>query len=217
MTIAESHAPVSPGEAAPDFTLPAVDRQETVSLADYRGRSPVFLALLVGLWCPFCRRAIAQMGATEGKLKALGVETLGVVATPPDNARLYFKFRPTRMRLAADPELSTHRAYRVPKPVPTPELMDELGALRINPTGELPEPMPVQEAAVALAQIDRYEPTPADQADLERQWPQLKAQFLIDRAGIVRWAKIECSEGLAGLGKFPSQEEILAAARALPR
>jgi hypothetical protein len=32
----------------------------------------------------------------------------------------------------------------------------------------------------------------------------------------VRWANIEASEGLAGLGKFPSRDEILTAARALP-
>ena len=49
MTIPESRPPISPGEPAPDFTLPAVDGEETVSLADYRGRSPVFLALLIGL------------------------------------------------------------------------------------------------------------------------------------------------------------------------
>ena len=52
---------------------------------------------------------------------------------------------------------------------------------------------------------------------MERQWPQLKGQFLIDRDGIVRWANIECAEGMAGLGKFPSDEEILTAARALRR
>lgn len=221
MMMTESRPPVSPGEPAPDFTLPAVDRvdrKETVSLADYRGRSPVFLALFVGLWCPFCRRAIAQMGATDGKLKALGVETLGIVATPSENARLYFKFRPTRLRLAADPELTTHRAYGVPRPAPTPELMQEIASVRINPTGELPEPLPIAEAAAALDQADRYTPTETDQADLERQWPQLKGQFLIDRDGVVRWASIECAtEGLAGVGKFPSEEEILTAARALPR
>ena len=121
----ETRPPVAPGEPAPNFSLPAVDGKETVSLADYRGRSPVLLALFIGLWCPFCRRQIAQMGATEGKLKALGVETLGVVATPAENARLYFKFRPTRVRLAADPELVTHRAYGLPKPAATPELMAE--------------------------------------------------------------------------------------------
>jgi peroxiredoxin len=217
MTMAETRPPVVPGELAPDFTLPAVDRNETVSLADYRGRSPVLLALLIGLWCPFCRRQIAQMGGAEGKLKALGVETLAVVATPPENARLYFKFRPTRLRLAADPELSTHRAYGLPKPAPTPEFMQALGSIKINPTGELPEALPVTEAAMAVGRLDGYTETPTDRADLDRQWPQLKGQFLIDRDGIVRWANIECAtEGLAGMGKFPSEETILSAVRALP-
>jgi peroxiredoxin len=213
----ESRPPVAPGEPAPDFTLPAVDRNEMVSLANYRGRSPVFLALFVGLWCPFCRRHIAQMGKTEGKLKEVGVETLGIVATPAENARLYFKYRPTRIRLAADPELVTHRAYGLPRPEPTPEMMQEMGSLRVNPTGDLPEPLPVQEAAMALTKMDGYGNTETDQADLNRQWPQLKGQFLIDRDGIVRWANIECAEGLAGIGRIPSDEEILAAARTLPR
>jgi len=212
----ESRPPVAPGEPAPDFTLPAVDRNEMVSLANYRGRSPVFLALFVGLWCPFCRRHIAQMGKTEGKLKEVGVETLGIVATPAENARLYFKYRPTRIRLAADPELVTHRAYGLPKPVATPELMEAMGSVRINPTGELPEPLPIPEAAVAIARMDGYANTDTDQADLTRQWPQLKGQFLIDRDGIVRWANIECAEGLAEIGKFPSDEEILTAVRSLP-
>ena len=218
MTTVESRPPVTPGEPAPDFTLAAVNRNETVSLADYRGRSPVFLALFIGLWCPFCRRAIAQMGATEGKLKALGVETLGVVATPPENAQLYFKFRPTRLRLAADPELVTHRAYGLPKPAPTPEMMQQMGSVRINPTGELPEPLPIPEAAAAIGRLDGYAGTETDSADMQQQWPQLRGQFLIDRDGIVRWANVECAaEGLAGIGKFPSEEQILTAARALRR
>lgn len=218
MTIAESRPPISPGEPAPDFTLPAVDGKETVSLADYRGRSPVFLALLVGLWCPFCRRQIAQMGATDRKLKTLGVESLAIVATPPENARLYFKFRPTRLRLAADPELATHRAYGLPRAAPTLELMQQFASVRINPTGELPEPLPIPEAAAAIGKFDGYTSNETDQADLQRQWPQLKGQFLVDRDRIVGWAYIECAtEGLAGIGKSPSEEEILAAARALPR
>jgi peroxiredoxin len=214
----ESRPPVAPGESAPDFTLPAADRPETISLADYRGRSPVFLALFIGLWCPFCRRSIAQMGKVESKLKVLGVEALGIVATAPENARLYFKFRPTRLRLASDPELTTHRAYGLPKPASTPEFMQMLEKIRINPNGEFPEPLPIMEAAVATGTQDGYTGNDTDKAEMERQWPQLKGQFLIDRDGIVRWANVECAtEGLAGVGKFPSDEEILTVARALPR
>jgi len=207
-----------PGEPAPDFTLPTVEGDGVVSLADYRGRCPVLLALFVGLWCPFCRRAIAQMGPTRERLRALGVEALGIVATPPENARLYFRFRPTRLRLAADPDLTTHRAYGLPRPAPlTPELAQEMSRVRINPTGELPEPLPILEAAQALERLDGYVPTDTDRADFERQGYQLKGQFLVDRAGIVRWSYVECAaEGLAGVGKFPAPDEVLAAARTLP-
>jgi peroxiredoxin len=216
-TRASRPAPIKPGDLAPEFTLPSVERDGTVSLADYRGRSPLFLALFIGLWCPFCRRAIAQMGTIEGKLKAAGVEALGIVASRPENARLYFKYRPTRLRLAADPEMTAQRAYGVPKPAATPELMQQMAATRINPTGELPEALPIPEVAAALARADGYVPTETDQAEMQRQWPQLKGQFLIDRKGIVRWTNIECAvEGLAGVGKFPTDAEILAAVRTLP-
>jgi peroxiredoxin len=206
--------PVSRGEPAPSFALPAVAGAETVSLDDYRGRSPLFLALMLGLWCPFCRRQLVQLGGFDDKLKPLGIESLAVVATAPENARLYFKFRPTRLRLAADPELTTHRAYGVPKPVPTPEVLAQMETILINPTGELPEPLPISQVGKVLQERDGYVYTPADQGDVERQWPQLKGLFLIDRNGIVRWSHIECEgEGLAGIGKFPSEQAVLDAAR----
>jgi hypothetical protein len=170
---------------------------------------------MLGLWCPFCRRQLVQLGSFDDKLKPLGVESLAVVATAPENARLYFKFRPTRLRLAADPELTTHRAYGVPKPEPTPEMFEQMETIRINPTGELPEPVPISQVGKVLQERDGYVYTPADQGDVARQWPQLKGLFLIDRGGIVRWSHIECEdEGLAGIGKFPSEQTILDAARA---
>jgi peroxiredoxin len=212
----ELPSPASPGASAPGFTLPAIDGSGTISLQDYRGKSPLFLALFIGLWCPFCRRAIAEMAGTEPALKEQGVETLCVVATPPENARLYFKYRPTRLRLAADPGLTTHRAYGVPKPEPTPELMTALETTRINPDGILPEPLPIMQAAAAITKLDGYAGNETDEADMQRQWPQLKGQFLIDRNGVVRWANVECgTEGMAGIGKFPSRHEILAAVRSL--
>jgi peroxiredoxin len=216
MSIAALRPPVAPGEPAPAFALPSVDGAEPVSLDDYRGRTPLFLALMLGLWCPFCRRQIAQLGTLGGELKALGVETLIVVATAPENARVYFKFRPSPLRLASDPDLTTHRAYGVPKPVPTPALYEALDQIRINPTGELPQPLPISQAGRVLQAMDGYTYTPTDQADVERQWPQLKGHFLIDRSGIVRWADIECAkEGLAGLGKLPLTQTVLDVARSL--
>jgi peroxiredoxin len=42
-------APLRPGDPAPAFALPAVNREGQVSLDDYRGHSPVLIALFRGL------------------------------------------------------------------------------------------------------------------------------------------------------------------------
>jgi peroxiredoxin len=46
----EERRPVQPGERAPDFTVPAVNRPGSVSLNDYRERSPLLLALFRGMY-----------------------------------------------------------------------------------------------------------------------------------------------------------------------
>jgi peroxiredoxin len=45
MSTIQSRPPLQPGQPAPDFTLPTVP-EGFVSLADYRGRSPLLLVLL---------------------------------------------------------------------------------------------------------------------------------------------------------------------------
>jgi peroxiredoxin len=204
---------LQPGDRAPDFTLSAVQTDGIVSLSDYRNGRGLFLGLFRGLYCPFCRRAIAQMAASAEKLKPLGIESLGVVATELENARLYYRFRPTGLPLAVDPTLSTHRSYRVPKPDLTPTMIQSIESVRVNPTGELPAPMRIEEAARMLDKLDGFQPTPVDQRDAEH-FLQLEGQFLIDREGIIRWVNIECArEGPSGMGRFPTTEELLAAAQ----
>jgi peroxiredoxin len=208
--------PAQTGKRAPEFAVPAVQEDRTISLADYRGRSPLLLGLFPGMYCPFCRRAIAQMATTAEGLKPLGVESLAIVGTELENARLYFRFRPTPLALGADPQLTTHRAFAVPRVEPTPELIEMAETVLINPTGEFPEPLPVVAAYHAMNAADRFQPTPVDQRDEASSFGQLKGQFLIDRDGIIRWANIECGkEGLSGLGKFPTQEELVAAAHSI--
>ena len=50
MTTASARPPVQPGDPAPDFTLPAAHGPGTVSLSEYRDRSPVLLALFRGVY-----------------------------------------------------------------------------------------------------------------------------------------------------------------------
>lgn len=212
----ETRRRVQSGAPAPDFQLPMVQDERIVSLSDYRGKNPVFLALFVGLYCPFCRRSIARLSALKDELAAAGVQTLGVVATELDNARSYFKYRPSRIPLAADPEFSTHRAFGIHKLQVDDAMLEAVSAVRINPTGDLPEPMSPELASATLDQAEGYQRTEADMRDIQRQWPLVKAQFLVDRDGIVRWANVECEvDGLAGIGKFPADDEIRAAVRLL--
>ena len=197
-------APVAPGQKAPDFSLPAADREGTVTLAEYRGRR-VLLALFRGLYCPFCRHQIARLAMTAAKLRDHGVETLGVVATAAHRARLYFRFHEARMRLAADPDLVTHRAYGVPGIPMTPELGQVLNEVAFAFAREHGLPATLGTAHDDINAFDGYRPTAEDKADFARHQAQLTAQFLIDGESVVRWSNIERVPT-----DFPSDAELLA-------
>jgi hypothetical protein len=166
-----------------------------------------------------------QLGTTQEKLKAMGVETVAVVNTPLDRARLYFKYRPTRVLLAADPEAATHQAFRVPAATivedesatswPLVATMGQLLATKVNPTGELPELQNVFTAMETLNKKDGFEMTETDNQIAAAHGTQLTGHFLIDREGIIRWLQIEAAERIDDLSKLPTDEEILAAARSL--
>jgi hypothetical protein len=157
-----------------------------------------------------------SLGVTAEKLRTLGVETVAIVATDPERARLYFRFRPPRCRVGADPHLTTHRAYGIPQSGWTPELAQELQSKYANLARELRLEVPGSEARDAINRIDGFEPTESDRADMQRHQVQFVGQFLLDRDGVVRWVDIECAkDGVAGLDRIPSDEEIVAAGRAL--
>jgi peroxiredoxin len=200
---------VEVGARAPEFTLPSANREGVVSLADYRGKQPVLLALFRGLYCPFCRHQIARLAGTAEKLRARGVETLGVVATPAERARLYFRFHQARIPLASDPDLTTHRAYGVPGIPLTPELSQALDEASLHFAREQGIAAQPGNAHHALNAIDGYQPTAEDEADFGRHQAQLIGQFLIDRAGVVRWVNVERAPG-----EFPSEAEFLSAVTA---
>src|SRR5688500_3570370 len=90
------------GQEAPQFQLPAADREDIVSHARYRGKFPVLLALFRG-YCPFCRRQIAQLSDVADRLRAVGIETVGVVATAAERARLYLGSSRCHTRWAPTP------------------------------------------------------------------------------------------------------------------
>ena len=147
----------------------------------------------------------------------MGVETLAVVASKAERARFYFRYRPVRCAIGADPELIAHRAYGVPQTGVTPVIMEAIGGVYRDVARELKLGVPDDQARDAINRLDGFEVTETEKAEFQRHQIQFTGQFLVDRHGIVRWASIECAqEGLAGIDKFPTDQELLAAARALP-
>jgi hypothetical protein len=98
---------------------------------------------------------------------------------------------------------------------PQSATMGQVQAVLVNPTGELPAPLPIFSAMEVLNQRDAFELTETDQQIAATHGNQLAGHFLIDREGIIRWRHIEAGERIDDLAKFPSDEEIVRAARVL--
>jgi peroxiredoxin len=225
-----SNHPLQPGEPAPSFILPAVNREGSVSLADYRGKGAVLVALFRGLHCPFCRRQIARLSATRQALADEGVDTVAVVNTPLDRARQYFQYRPTPLVLASDPDVRTHQAFGLwevsvlpddtdPQQLHWPQTTSiaHFAQLTTRSRPEVPEPVNIFAAMETLNKQDAFEPTEADQRIAQAHAFQGTGHFLIDADGVVRWTFIEASDNAADVCQFPGNDEIVAAARAVGR
>jgi peroxiredoxin len=220
MSERHSEGPLQPGERAPNIVLEAITRDGQIAIDDYRGQKPLLIGLFRGLHCPFCRRHIAAQAQIDKDLREKGVESLAVVNTPIERARLYFRYRPMPDLLAAsDPDRTSHRAFGLPNMQFT-EAEDEwpykvsLGtaaSMRMN-LPELPEPMNPMAASEVLNKKDGYEITEDDQRMIATGNGQLFGQFLLDRDGVVRWSFTEVPEGGSRMFSAPNREELMSAA-----
>lgn len=199
------------GDVAPAITVPSATREEPICLADYRGRSSVLLGLFRGLYCAFCRKHVAEFGVLAKRLQPRGVETIAIVATAVDRTRLYFQHRPPSCLVGADPDLTTHRAFGIPRRALTKELWATVVSKSDELAGQLGLNFPCGGGMAALARHDGIDEA-AHAEDVERHQAQLSAQVLIDRKGIIRWMNVECArDGLAGLERLPTIDEFVAA------
>jgi hypothetical protein len=209
--------PLQPGEPAADFaadfTLPTLGREGTVSLGDYRGRSGLLLALERGLYCAFCRRHIARLGTTARALKTLNVEILAVAATAEARhgvSSVQACTGPARRRCPRR-GASSLRIAAVSGNARGPR-RDQLHS------GDRPRNASrATLVAGCHGGARKGRPLRLDRGHQEA-WNssqlQITGQFLIDRDGIVRWFNVEgARDGLAGLTRYPSDEELLEVAR----
>jgi peroxiredoxin len=197
---------LGPGDLAPDFDLPAADRDAQVSLAEVRRLGPVLLVMLRGLYCPFCRRHIAQLRPTCETLKQEGIQLLGIVVASAARARQYFGYRPACFPIAAAPDRRIHRAYGLPSVERTPQFLEETQRLAAEANTELGIEAPLGEAGFAFMKWDGFEMTAEDEAEHERPL-QFVGYFLVGRDGVIRWTRVAPRESSLDL---PKLEELLA-------
>jgi hypothetical protein len=160
------------------------------------------------------------LGGTRTKLQAIGVDALGITEDSAEPVRRYYQLRPSKLRLATDPARAVHRQYGLPMPLYAGRYTELRETTLTNPTGELASPMPIPAGMKVLDERDGLTTMPEAKAVLDafakRDYAMHVGHFLVDRAGIVRWTWIESPspEDISQYGRFPTDDEILAAVRA---
>ncbi|MFE2961194.1 thioredoxin-dependent thiol peroxidase [Nocardia tengchongensis] len=104
----ENHR-LSPGDPAPDFTLPDADGKD-ISLSDYRGRK-VIVYFYPAASTPGCTKQACDFRDNLAELEGAGIDVVGI---SPDKPAKLAKFRDTEQLtfpLLSDPEKETLSAY----------------------------------------------------------------------------------------------------------
>jgi thioredoxin-dependent peroxiredoxin len=102
-------APLSPGDTAPEFTLPDVDGKP-VSLSDYRGRS-VVVYFYPAASTPGCTRQACDFQDNLAELEAAGFAVLGISPDPPAKLATFRDAEGLSFPLLSDVDHSVLSAY----------------------------------------------------------------------------------------------------------
>jgi peroxiredoxin Q/BCP len=100
---------LSPGDAAPDFTLPT-DSGDQLSLSDLRGRKVVLYAYPAAM-TPGCTKQACDFRDSLGSLKAAGYEVVGISPDPPAKLATFRDRDAITFPLVSDQDKSVLSAY----------------------------------------------------------------------------------------------------------
>ncbi len=100
---------LSPGDAAPDFTLPT-DTGEQVSLADLRGRK-VIVYFYPAAMTPGCTKQACDFTDSLESLQAAGYEVLGISPDKPEKLAKFRERDALTLTLLSDADKSVMTAW----------------------------------------------------------------------------------------------------------
>jgi len=177
------------GRAAPEFRLASAQGGE-IGPQDFRGAKRIVLWFSKGLFCPFCRRNMAQLGLRYPEIQAMQAEVLQVTHNTLEEARGYLKHYPMKFPYLCDAERIAHDKYGV----------EQLG---FNLGGNV-----ASVAAVVVDLVTKGETTPPPIPYFKRYAGNDSAQavFVLDREGIVR-----AEHRLGPNAPLPSAGELISA------
>ena len=104
-------APVrlSPGDPAPDFTLPDAEGNP-VALSSYRGRRVIVYCYPAAL-TPGCTTQAVDFTEAAGDLAQAGLDIIGVSPDEPDKLLKFREKESLRITLVSDPDKTVLKAY----------------------------------------------------------------------------------------------------------
>ena len=104
-------APVrlSPGDPAPEFTLPDADGN-LVSLSSYRGRRVIVYCYPAAL-TPGCTTQAVDFTAAAGELAEAGLDIIGISPDPPEKLQRFREQEGLGITLLSDPDRQVLTAY----------------------------------------------------------------------------------------------------------
>jgi peroxiredoxin len=133
LVLAPAAAALEPGDQAPDFTAPALDGGEDISLAKHRGKV-VYLDFWAS-WCAPCLQSLPQLESLQHELGPQGFQVVAVnVDQDLDKARRLLAKLGVGYPSASDPKGELPGMYELPT-MPTSYVVDANGVIRIVHSG----------------------------------------------------------------------------------
>ena len=106
-----------PGDAAPDFELPAQDGQ-SVRLSEELSRGPVVLFFYPRAMTPGCTKESCHFRDLEAEFAAVGASRLGISADPIERQRQFAEKNGFEFPLLSDSDRAVARQWGVKRPGP---------------------------------------------------------------------------------------------------
>lgn len=150
---AQTSAPLSVGQPAPDFSLPDLSGKQVIR-SSFQGR-PV-IVYFWATWCHYCRESMPHLEAAKAQHQADGLEVLAInILESADRVRAHARRHGISLPILLDLEAKATQAYLV-RATPSYYFIDPEGVLRDVVVGSL-EPEALQERIESILPPTREE------------------------------------------------------------